>query len=140
MIHLEHINLIVKDIPETLKFYQAAFPHWFVRGGGESDWYGHPRNWVHFGDDYQYLTFNDNGTGVNRDLKGHDLGLAHFGLVSNDVKGIKKRLEEAGFAEKVPYSEENNRANVYFLDPNGYEVEFVQYFSDEPNLRNSYEV
>lgn len=139
MIQLEHINLIVKDIPETLKFYQAAFPHWKVRGGGEADWYGYPRKWVHFGDDYQFITFNDNGTGQNRDLKGHDLGLAHFGLVSNDVKGIMDRLIQAGFEENVAYDNDGFRANVYFLDPNGFEVEFVQYMTDQPELRNQYE-
>lgn len=32
MIHLEHINLVVDDIPAALRFYQAAFPHWRVRG------------------------------------------------------------------------------------------------------------
>lgn len=26
MIHLEHINLVVDDIPAALRFYQAAFP------------------------------------------------------------------------------------------------------------------
>ena len=139
MIHLEHLNLIVKDIPETLKFYQAAFPHWQIRGNGSSDWYGHPRKWIHFGDDYQYITFNDNGTGNNRDLKGHDLGLAHFGLVSNDVKGIMKRLNDAGFKERISYESDGYRANVYFIDPNGFEIEFVEYMSDQPKFRNQYE-
>ena len=81
MLHLEHLNLVVNDIPQTLSFYQAAFPHWAVRGGGQNDWYGKPRSWVHFGDDYQYLAFNDNGVGENRDLKGHQVGLAHFAYV-----------------------------------------------------------
>ena len=26
--HLEHLNLVVSDIPKSLEFYQAAFPHW----------------------------------------------------------------------------------------------------------------
>ena len=138
MIYIEHLNLVVKDIAKTIEFYQTAFPHWSVRGGGEGDWYGHPRNWVHFGDDFQYLTFNDNGTGENRDLKGHDLGLAHFGLVTTDIKGIMQRLKEAGYQQNVAYDEQDNKANVYFLDPNGFEVEFVQYFSDQPASRNQY--
>ena len=68
--HLEHLNLVVRDIPETLAFYKAAFPHWRIRSQGQAEWYGVQRNWVHFGDDYQYLTFNDDGTGGNRDLSG----------------------------------------------------------------------
>jgi catechol 2,3-dioxygenase-like lactoylglutathione lyase family enzyme len=139
MIHLEHLNLVVKDMAKTLAFYQAVFPHWSVRGGGESDWYGHPRNWLHFGDDYQYLTFNDNGTGENRDLKGHQVGLAHFAFVSSDVKGIMRRLKKAGFNERIAYTGDEFRANVYYVDPSGYEIEFVQYFNDQPALRNQYE-
>ncbi|MCF6262994.1 MAG: VOC family protein [Xanthomonadales bacterium] len=137
--HLEHLNLVVKDMPKTLDFYQAAFPHWQVRGGGKSDWYGHPRNWVHFGDDYQYLTFNDNGTGENRDLKSHQVGMAHFAYVAEDIKGVIERLKLAGFSEKIAYESDEYRANVYFEDPSGYEIEFVQYFNDIPHLRNQYQ-
>ncbi len=53
---LEHLNLVVNDLDESLVFYKAAFPHWRVRGGGESVWHGTPRKWLHFGDDYHYLT------------------------------------------------------------------------------------
>jgi catechol 2,3-dioxygenase-like lactoylglutathione lyase family enzyme len=67
MLQLEHINLVVNDIPETLRFYQAAFPHWRVREQGAND---------------------------------------------------------------------PHRRNVYFMDPSGIEVEFVQYCSDLPSQRN----
>ncbi len=139
MITLEHVNLVVADIEQTLAFYQAAFPHWTVRGGGKSEWYGKPRNWVHFGDDYQYLAFNDDGVGENRDLSGHQVGLAHFAFVTSDIKGVIERLAQAGFAVDKQGAEDAYRDNVYFVDPNGYEVEFVQYHSDLPNNRNRYE-
>ena len=138
MLHLEHLNLIVKDINKTLTFYQAAFPHWSVRSGGESDWYGKTRNWIHFGDDYQYLTFNDNGVGENRDLKGHQLGLAHFAFVTNNIKTLIDRLQQAGFEIAVDLASDGQRENVYFIDPDGFEVEFVQYLSDQPAQRNRY--
>mgnify|MGYP000476914911 CR=1 FL=1 len=139
MITLEHVNLVVRDIEKTLAFYQAAFPHWTVRGGGISEWYGKPRNWVHFGDNYQYLAFNDDGVGENRDLKGHQVGLAHFAFVTSDIKGVIERLAQAGFAVDKQGAEDAYRENVYYIDPNGYEVEFVQYLSDLPNDRNRYE-
>ena len=138
MLHLEHLNLVVNDIPKTLSFYQAAFPHWAVRGGGQNDWYGKSRSWVHFGDDYQYLAFNDNGVGENRDLKGHQVGLAHFAFATNDIKGVITRLQEAGFEIAIDGAEDIYRKNVYFIDPNGYEVEFVEYVSDIPSERNRY--
>lgn len=138
MIHLEHVNLIVHDIEETLTFYRAAFPHWSVRGGDKGEWSGKPRNWIHFGDDYQYLAFGDNGVGENRDLAGHQVGLAHFAYVTDDIAGVIKRLVKAGFSIAKDGMDDEYRQNIYFLDPNGYEVEFVQYNTDIPNLRNRY--
>ena len=136
MLHLEHLNLVVDDIPATLKFYQAAFPHWRIRETGEGQWSGKPRKWLHFGDDYQYLTFNDNGVGGNRDLAGHQSGLAHFAFVTGNIDAVIDRLGEAGFAVAKDGADERYRRNVYFVDPNGFEVEFVQYLSDIPKQRN----
>ncbi|GIU14751.1 MULTISPECIES: VOC family protein [Shewanella] len=138
MMHLEHLNLVVKDIPTTLAFYQAIFPHWKTRGGGVSQWYGVDRNWVHFGDDYQYLTFNDDGVGNNRDLSGHQVGLAHFAFVVDDLDGVIARLAAIGHPVDKDGAEDPYRRNAYYIDPDGYEVEFVQYLSDVPSERNRY--
>jgi catechol-2,3-dioxygenase len=137
MLHIEHLNLVVNDIPETLTFYQAAFPHWKVRAEGTGEWHGVARNWLHFGDDYQYLTFNDDGVTENRDLSGHQVGLAHFAFVTNNLLAMKQRLAEAGFSVRTEGPVHPHRANLYFIDPNGFEVEFVEYFSDIPEQRNS---
>lgn len=136
--HLEHLNLIVKDISKSLTFYQAAFPHWRIRGGDKGQWSGKPRNWIHFGDDYQYLSLNDNGENDNRDLTGHQVGLAHFAFVTHDLKNVMARLAVAGFTSEKGDIENKSRQNLYYLDPDGYEVEFVQYFSDLPSQRNTY--
>lgn len=136
MLHLEHLNLVVSDIPAALEFYQAAFPHWHVRDTGESEWHGKPRKWLHFGDDYQYLTFNDNGVGDNRDLSGHQTGLAHFAFVTDNIGALTGRLVAAGFTIDKPGADEPYRKNVYFIDPSGFEVEFVEYLSDIPQQRN----
>ncbi|NQY34455.1 MAG: VOC family protein [Alteromonadaceae bacterium] len=140
MMYLEHLNLVVSDIPSTLKFYQAAFPHWGVRGGGEGSWHGKARNWVHFGDHYQYLTFNDNGVGENRDLTGHQVGLSHLAFVTNKLDSVINRLAAAGFEVDKDGAESTYRKNAYFIDPDGYEVEFVEYLSDIPEERNSYDM
>jgi len=137
MIHLEHLNLVVSDIPAMLKFYQAVFPHWEIRDQGQGEWHGKARNWLHFGDDYQYLALSDHGEDENRDLTGHQVGLAHLAYATDDIDGVIQRLEDAGFAiinngDTQPY-----RRNVYFIDPSGFEVEFVQYLSDNPALRNA---
>ncbi|NRA56047.1 MAG: VOC family protein [Gammaproteobacteria bacterium] len=136
MLTIEHLNLVVKDIDATLAFYQALAPHWRVRTKGRSDWHGTLRNWVHFGDDYQFLTFNDSGTGENRVLQGNTLGLTHFALSTNNLAATVTRLINAGFAPRTELNVEAHRQNIYFIDPNGYEVELVQYFSDIPAERN----
>jgi len=135
--HLEHLNLVVSNITESLKFYQAAFPHWKVRSQGQSEWYGVVRNWIHFGDDYQYLTFNDDGVGENRDLKGHQVGLGHFGFTVCNIESLIERLISAGFEVSNPGADNPYRKNSYFIDPDGYEVEFVEYFTDIPEQRNN---
>lgn len=136
MLQLEHINLVIKDLDKSLHFYRAAFPHWKIRAKGGGDWYGKPRTWVHFGDDYQYIALNEFGEGENRDLKGHQVGLAHFAYVTNNIDGVIDRLTRAGFPVTNPGAEEPFRRNAYFIDPDGFEVEFVQYLSDVPTERN----
>lgn len=136
MLHLEHLNLVVNDITATLEFYQAAFPHWRIRDSGAGEWSEKPRKWVHFGDNYQYLTFNDNGVGDNRDLAGHQTGLAHFAFVTDNIDTIVDRLAQAGFTAAKDGADEPFRRNIYYIDPNGFEVEFVQYLSDIPEERN----
>lgn len=134
---LEHLNLVVSDIKDSLRFYQAALPHWEIRSEGVSKWSGVARNWIHFGDDYQYIAFNDNGIGDNRDLSGHQVGLAHFCFVTNNIDAVIIRLKQAGFEIAKPGAINEFRKNAYFLDTNGYEVEFVEYLSDLPQERNN---
>lgn len=134
--HLEHINLFVKDMDTTLKFYRAAFPHWQIRSQGRAPWHGTPRNWIHFGDEYQYLAFNDSATGENRDLGSMNVGLAHFAFVTNNIESTIQRLAQAGFQIAKDGATSEFRKNIYYIDPNGYEVEFVEYLSDIPSERN----
>ncbi|MBR9727069.1 VOC family protein [Shewanella intestini] len=136
--HLEHLNLVVSDLQQTLAFYQAAMPHWSIRGRGEGLWHGVQRQWVHFGDDYHYLSFNDNGTGQIRDVKSHDLGLGHFAYVVSDIDSLVNRMTLAGFNIAINGATDESHKSVYYIDPNGYEVEFLQYFSDIPSERNKY--
>ncbi|MBD1576727.1 MULTISPECIES: VOC family protein [Vibrio] len=135
--YLEHINLVVSDVPAMLNFYQAAFPHWSIRSEGDSDWNGKPRHWLHFGDDDYYIALSDNGVGENRDLSGHQTGLAHFAYVTNNLSATIERLQQAGYSIAKPGADNPFRCNVYFIDPAGFEVEFVEYLSDIPSERNN---
>ena len=137
MVRLEHVNLVGKNIENSLAFYQAAFPHWQVRAEGDGEWYGKARRWVHFGDDYQYLSISDFGEGENRDLTGHQVGFAHLAFVVTDLAAVIERLNQAGYPIYKAGSEALFRKNIYFLDADGFEVEFTEYLSDLPTERNA---
>lgn len=137
MIRLEHINLVVKDIASSIIFYQAVFPEWKIRDSGAGQWSGTPRQWVHFGDDSTYITLNNNATSVARDVTGHQAGIAHFAFEISNLKALQQRLSDAGFTYRARGNDNPYRHNIYYLDPDGNEVEFVQYFSDLISQRNS---
>ena len=134
--HLEHVNLVVSDMDVMLHFYRAAFPHWYIRDEGHGEWHGKPRKWLHFGDDYHYLALSDHGEGENRELAGHSVGFAHFAYVTNNLNAVIARLNTAGYAIAKPGADDPYRKTVYFVDPAGFEVEFVEYLSDIPAERN----
>jgi extradiol dioxygenase family protein len=132
---LEHLNLDVNNIENTLTFYRAVFPHWIVRDSGEEE--DQSSKWIHFGDDWQFLTFNQN---ANADLtikKDVHLGFSHMGYVVTALDALATRLTNAGFKGHHYGAQNPYRKNMYFYDPNGLEVEFVEYFSDIPAERNS---
>jgi catechol-2,3-dioxygenase len=138
MIRLEHVNLVVKDIHATLDFIQTAFPDWKIRGQGENEWYGKKRNWLHVGTDDYYLTLNDGAQGQNRDLKSHDPGLAHIGFCVENVENISSRLQAKGYEVTTIGGDHPYRKTLYFIDPAGFEFEFIQYFSKKPEEKNMY--
>tara|TARA_B110000211_G_scaffold171490_1_gene193644 strand:- start:14444 stop:14860 length:417 start_codon:yes stop_codon:yes gene_type:complete len=138
MLYLEHLNLVVKDISPALAFYQAAFPHWRIRGEGQSTWYGKPRRWLHFGDDDIYLAFSDHGESNIRDNRKFQVGLSHFAFVTNELAQITQRLEVAGFLGKQGDGAPGVRHNTYFVDTEGYEIEFVEYLTEDFEQRNAY--
>ena len=133
--HLEHLNLNVNSIENTLAFYRAAFPHWTIRDSGEDE--AENSKWVHLGDDWQFLTFNQNGDADLTNKKDIHHGFGHMGYVVTALDALVIRLSVAGF-EGHHYGAQNpHRRNMYFYDPSGLEVEFVEYLSDIPGERNS---
>jgi len=138
MIRLEHVNLVVKNMAATLDFIQTAFPAWKVRGKGESEWYGKKRKWLHVGTDEYYITLNEGNGEKNRDLKGHSPGLAHVGFVVDDMAEISNRLQAKGYEIATIGPDHPHRKTIYFIDPSGFEFEFMQYLSKKPEEKNMY--
>ena len=57
--------------------------------------------------------------------------------MTNDINAVVERLVSAGYEIDKHGPENPYRKNVYFIDPAGFEVEFVEYFSDIPSERNN---
>lgn len=65
--------------------------------------------------------------------------MAHFAFVVNHLPRLIQRMQQAGYAVSHAGEETPHRRNVYFIDPYGFEVEFVEYISDINSERNNYE-
>ncbi len=133
-LYMEHANITVKNIDNGVHFFQTAFPEFEVRGGGENDGVA----WVHVGTQDTYIALNQraNAQAVVSDYS--LLGVNHIGFVVDDVEHIAKRLSAAGYERSYPKQVQQYRIRDYFNDSDGNQYEFVQYLSELPNEKNSY--
>ncbi len=135
-IYLEHANITVNDLQEAIKFFQTAFPHFKIRGGGNNE-----REWVHIGDDNTYIALNQakqNDLGVSKNYD--SVGINHLGFVVANVEEIANNLLSRGYKRDFPKQVERFRIRDYFADKDGNQYEFVQYLSEVVQEKNSYAV
>lgn len=133
-IYLEHANITVNDLQEAVRFFQTAFPHFKIRGGGNDR-----REWVHLGDDTTYIAINKAKENDLKAGKNYDkIGINHLGFVVPNVEEIAKNLLDNGYKRDFPKEVEQFRIRDYFADADGNQYEFVQYLSDIPEEKNSY--
>lgn len=125
---IEHVNLTVADLERSIDFYATVFGFEVRWRGTSSD--GKPA--AHIGDDQQYLALFQ-----AREIddppaprKSYDrVGFNHFGYVVDDLDDLKERLAklEVGMTEQ----RYDPGRHVYFMDPDGIEIEAVQYAPGE---------
>lgn len=120
---LEHANLTVRSIDESVRFLKTAFPECHIRGGGVVD----GRRWVHVGTDDTYIALNESG----ESRSAGDL-FNHLGYVVDDVDGLADRMQAAGYREGFIAPPHPHRKRRYFYDADEVEWEFVEYLSDDP--------
>ena len=133
-IYLEHANITVSNLQEAVKFFQTAFPHFKIRGGGNET-----REWVHLGDDTTYIAINQaKQTDIKVEKNYENAGINHIGFVVQDVEAITNRLLSNGYKRDFPKEVEQFRIRDYFADSDGNQFEFVQYLSEVPEERNRY--
>ena len=131
--YLEHANMTVNDLDKVVHFLTTAFPDFRVRGGGKS---ANGSQWCHLGTDDFYIAL----TGHERPFIGKRVGnyVNHLGFAVDDAEGIKKRLLAAGYEEGYKVEAHPYRKRIYFIDADGFEWEFVEYFTADPAKRNDY--
>lgn len=137
--YLEHANITVSDIDEAIQFLTTAFPHFKVRGQGESESDGVIRKWLHIGTDETYIALEQ----ISLEDQGNrtpyqDVGINHIGFVVNDVDSLIARLKEAGYSESISVEPHPYRKRSYFYDRDGIEYEFIEYLTNNRDKRNDY--
>lgn len=121
----EHINLSCRDLDASKTFYQTLFPDWFVRAEGE--WQGD--RWLHLGNRQFYLALNDRPE-AKRDHQPYEgIGINHVGFVIDDGEKIKMTLDANGI-EYYTMTAPETKFRIYVNDPDGNEIELVEYQAD----------
>ena len=131
--YMEHANISVTDLDATLAFIHTAMPDFRVRHDSGPG----PDRWVHVGTDQTYLCINQMEN-PRPPVNGQGAGVNHIGFAVDDVDSLHKRMTAAGYREGFVPQPHPHRKRVYFLDPDGMEYEFVQYYSADPAEKNAY--
>lgn len=138
-IRLEHANLAVRDVDESVRFLQTAFPEFRVRREGKSLT---RYRWLHIGSDRTYVALNEAPVEPAQRWVPYSgrPGMNHLGYEVADVEALRARLAEAGYTDSTVPNQHPHRKRVYFHDAEGNDWEFVEYLSDDPAERNDYEI
>mgnify|MGYP002631152414 CR=1 FL=1 len=133
--YVEHANITVNNLTNTIAFLRTAMPDFKVRGEGRDEHYG----WCHLGTDTSYIALQEVviDKPVDR-VPYRQLGVNHIGFVVDDVTLVAEKLKAAGF-EEVSFDESHpSRKRAYFFDTDGIEWEFIEYLTDAMDSRNDY--
>jgi catechol 2,3-dioxygenase-like lactoylglutathione lyase family enzyme len=119
---LEHVNLTVGDLDRSIAFYGDLLDL-RLRWKGLID---EERLGAHVGDDHCYLALFQAGAEGTVELDYLRPGVNHFGFVVDDLDDVRRRLDRMGVRVHREAEYEPGR-RIYFLDPDGHEVELVEY-------------
>lgn len=120
--NLEHVNMTVSDLDRSIAFY-CDLLDLHVRWKGLID---EERLGAHVGDEHGYLALFQAAVSGRADQDYGRPGINHFGFVVHDLDEAGRRLERLGAHIHHQADYEPGR-RLYFLDPDGHEVELVTY-------------
>jgi hypothetical protein len=135
LMYLEHANITVASIDKAMAFLATAFPEFKIRGEGITE----TTRWLHFGNQQTYIALQQNHQITTaRDTTYRHNGINHLGFVVVDLAKIAHNLIKAGYQKDPNSSDEQYRKRAYFYDDNHVEWEFIEYLSDQEELKNQY--
>lgn len=123
----EHVNLNCRDLDATRAFYQRLFPDWVVRAEGEANGI----RWMHLGNPQFYLSLNETPEATRSHQTYSGIGINHVGFVIDDSDAITALLQANGL-NYYTYISPETRLRIYVDDPDGNEIELVEYNPDYP--------
>ena len=124
-IYLEHANVTVKDLDQSIDFYRELLDLEVRWRGTVSN--GNPA--AHVGGDRFYLALFEASRGGEFERDYESPGLNHVGFVVDDLDDKRRRLAKLGVDTHLEGDYEPGR-RLYFYDPSGLEVELVEYAAD----------
>ncbi|MBB4843215.1 putative enzyme related to lactoylglutathione lyase [Paucibacter oligotrophus] len=135
--YVEHAQIFVVDLDRTATFYLELFPEWRIRGRGREVAGSRRYNWIHIGDDHTYLAFRGGYEGMSEPAPSVEKQCNHVGIVVPEIAEKERVLRQLG--APMVRSTHPARVRVYTRDPDGYEIELIQYLSEEVGARNDYD-
>ena len=119
---IEHANISVNDVQASTRFYRELF-------GVDVRWEGITElgfRAVHLGDEKTYLSLFESSVKTRAPADYTATGFNHLGFEVNDLDAFRARLGQMG-VEIVREEEYDPGRRLYFYDPDGIEVELVEY-------------
>ena len=119
---LEHVNLTVSDLQRSIDFYCRLLDlqvRWRTEPTEEEQQ-------AHIGDERMYLALFQAPQPGLAVIDYDRVGINHFGFVVEDLVACRRRLAELQITPHYEAEYEPGR-RLYFYDPDGIEVELVEY-------------
>ncbi len=123
---LEHVNLTVSDLDRSIAFYTELFGYEVRWQGTLTD--GRPA--AHVGDDRHYIALFQSSADGRSTVDYTAVGMNHVGFVVESIDRVKSTLQALG-VEPVAEHDYEPGQRLYFYDPDGIEIELVEY-ENEP--------
>ncbi len=140
-VHLEHANLIVRDLNATVRF--SSRPLSPISGCASTALLTRTANAGCTSAPTiptSLLTQATSDPGPRWTPYAGVPGVNHLAYEVDDVDALRGRLSAAGYRDSTVPNHHPYRKRVYFYDTDGNDWEFVQYLSDDPAKRHDYAI